>query len=231
MHRPISRLLIAGILILLLAIGLQFRNSVVLEAHPRLISLKALLPAGALGWTSVDQPIAETELMKRAVSELLNYDEAILRSYSRGADQISVYVAYWRPGTMHPRLITQHLPDTCWPGLGWTNLQPMGTAVFALPGGKQTWSGQSRIFAGHGITQYVVYWHLVGGRLSGYAQGPDSKRATYHLTLWDDIRYGQREQYFVRISSNLPIDELGRSDPMQTILQALMSLGLTEETH
>ena len=214
--------------VLLLSVVLQFRRAVVVEAHPRQDLLKDLLPASRPGWAMSDQPIADTPEMKRAVTEMLNFDEAVFRTYRHGNEQISIYVAYWRPGSMHPRLITQHIPDVCWPGAGWNMLQSGGTAAFDLPGNQRTWAGQWRIFSARGTTEHVVYWHLLGGKLSGYAQGANSKSAMYYLTLWDDIRQAQREQYFIRLSSNLSLAELEKSELVRTVMAALASLGLQQ---
>lgn len=226
MKRNTSFLLGIAVLVLILSIALQFRRSTVVEAHPRQIPLRELLPTVVPGWDVSDQPVADTEEMKRAVTEMLNYQEAVFRTYRREGDHLSVYVAYWRPGSVHPRLVTQHTPDVCWPGVGWNMVQSTGTAAFALPRGGMTWPGQARIFTAPLVTEHVVYWHLLGGRPSGYAQGPDSRPATYYVTLWEDIRYGQREQYFIRLSSNLTPAELGKSALTQSILAALASLGL-----
>jgi hypothetical protein len=81
--------------------------------------LTSVIPDQIPGWVVKDLPIAETEEMKKAVDEILNYDDAVYRNYNQGQTTISVYVAYWKPGKMSPRLIAAHTPDVCWVNNGW----------------------------------------------------------------------------------------------------------------
>ncbi len=106
--------------LLLTAIGLVGYTALRPLPPPTLTqSLASLVPEKIPGWTVKDQPIAETEEMKKAVDEMLNYDDAVYRIYTQGKTTISVYVAYWKPGKMSPRLIAGHTPDVCWVNNGW----------------------------------------------------------------------------------------------------------------
>jgi hypothetical protein len=67
----------------------------------------------------VEEEIAATPEMKRAVDELLNFDDAAFFTYTKGEDRVSVYIAYWKPGTMPQRLVSGHTPDVCWVGNVW----------------------------------------------------------------------------------------------------------------
>lgn len=162
------------------------------------------LPKSIPGWTVIDTPVAATPEMQKAVGEMLNYDEAIFRTYSRGDLSISVYAAYWSPGKFHPRLIAIHTPDVCW----LRNGMVVSDANYSYPvslNGSKLWPAQYRQFDFNGQSTYVIYWHLVGGRPSGYIDGPNAKSRDFIANVWNDMWNGIGEQYFVRISSNRPI--------------------------
>ena len=55
-------------------------------------------------WTVIRRPVAETEELKKSISELLNFDDGVLMDFSRGESRVSLYVAYWTPGRMAQRL-------------------------------------------------------------------------------------------------------------------------------
>lgn len=225
-----SRLLLAGCAALLLgAVAWQLRPALQREVHPLPRPLGALLPAGVPGWTVQDDPVADTAEMKRAVAEVLNYNEAIVRTYRRGAQSISVYVAYWQPGRMHPRLIAQHTPDECWVDAGWEMLGADGETSLALAENRHTWPGQTRVFRKDGSTLHVTYWHLHGGRPSGYAQGNGSKRIEFYSTFLEDLTAPPHEQYFIRLSSTEPIERLADEPLLQQLLGVLGTLGLAAD--
>jgi hypothetical protein len=149
--------------------------------------------------------------MKRAVDELLNYDQAIFREYQNGSRSLSLYVAHWEPRKFHPRLISIHTPDVCWVGNGWK----MEAAEYAYPvelNGGAAWPAQYREFTVNGKRTYVLYWHLMNGKLSGYASGPASANRSFLNRLWEDVREGTGEQFFIRISSEQPWD-VWKDDP------------------
>lgn len=84
-------------------------------------SVKDLLPKpeDVPGWAVQYLPIADTPEMQAKVNELLNYDDAVYAVYTKGAERVSIYIAYWTPGKMSERLIAGHTPDVCWVGAGW----------------------------------------------------------------------------------------------------------------
>jgi EpsI family protein len=209
---------------LMLAVWWQFRPTIAVEAHPRTSSLAELLPGAVPGWETADEAVADTEEMKRAVVEMLNYDEAILRTYRQKDRTVSVYIAYWRPAKFHPRLVAQHTPDVCWTGAGW-RMSDVAQLIVPLGFGGQTVPGESRVFEQGGQRLKVVYWHLVGGRVyhAANAQG-----VTFLRYLLDDLRRGQREQYFIRVSHNLTAEQVSSEPLFSKIWQALGPLGLKD---
>jgi hypothetical protein len=186
--------------------------------------LKTVLPAELAGWTAVDQPIAETAEMQRAVGELLNYDDAILRSYRRGGQQFDVYAAYWKPGKMSERLVAGHSPDVCWVAAGWSMVTKDAPAEPLALGSWAPSAGQYRVFRdGRGAMRWVVFWHVAGDRRIDYGQGVPP-----WWSVFSDLGkrgFGQRSsQYFVRVSANVPWEELNGDEGFRAVLRDLKML-------
>lgn len=218
------RLLIWGACgLLLLAIAVQFRPVLQKEVYPRTAKLTELLPGEFPGWSTKDERVADTEEMQRAVAELLNYDEAIVRTYRRGNDSLSVYVAYWPPGRVHPRMVSQHTPDWCWTGAGW-EMSEVRTSPVMSGDGRQTPPGKLRKFSIKGQVLNVVYWHLVGGDPN---PDIDPNGLTFFRYMWSDLASGQREQYFIRLSSTVPFEQMQNEPLFTEVLEKLRTLGLT----
>lgn len=96
------------------------------------------------GWTVEYKPIADTPEMKKAVAELLNYDDAVYAVYSNGTRHLAVYIAYWTPGKMSHRLVAGHTPDVCWVNAGWKVLEAESGVSLATsdePGGRSKAQG------------------------------------------------------------------------------------------
>lgn len=177
------------------------------------------LPVAHAPWEMQDMDIASTEEMKRAVNELLNYDRAIFREYRNGARSFSLYVAHWQPRKFHPRLISIHTPDVCWVGNGWTMEKADYTYAWNLADGP-AWPAQYREFTVGGKRTYVLYWHIMNGKLSGYASGPSSANQNFFARPWQDIVEGTGEQFFIRVSSEQPWDTWRQDEFFRSTLSA-----------
>ena len=199
---------------ILVAVGVQLMppNLQTHFAPPK--PLAEWLTPSVAGWVSKDEAIANTPEMKAKVGELLNYTDSVFRIYQKGGRQLAVYLAYWRPGQMDPRLVAAHSPDVCWAETGWKHAAPAAEWRVEVSDVHTLGSGQLREFDNQGQTQHVVFWHFVGGRPSGlverYVRGQS-------FWTWDQIiknpRAPKYEQWFVRISSNEPLDQLA-GDPL-----------------
>lgn len=222
---------------LLIAVGVALLLAVLVQPLSRQMapmrwhkdSLANLFPAATAGWVYRDVPMAETAEMKRAVAEVLNYNEAIFRVFrsTRSDAEVSVYIAYWEPGRIHPRLIDQHTPDICWSGVGWTLVDSRYAETFPLPSGQRTKPGQYRRFSQAGSVQEVVYWHLVDGKASPFTGGPEDRREPDFLPeLRRDFLRVYGAQYFVRIASNLSIERWEQEPLIGEIIQAVAGLGI-----
>jgi hypothetical protein len=213
-------------LILSLAVGLQVVGVVRREPEPVRPLLAEILPAHLNTWRVTDEPIAESAEMKKAVGELLNFDEAIYRTYRRGSLQFDVYAAYWRPGKMSERLVAGHSPDVCWVAAGWKLVSReipshVHTKGFVVPPG-----GQYRLFNDtRGVSRWVSFWHVAGGRHVDY--GSQSGVPPWWSVFSDLASRGldQRgSQYFVRVSTNVPWNELTSDEGFRAVMQSVHRL-------
>jgi exosortase len=184
--------------------------------------VKALLPAAPAGWSFRDESDLSTW------SGVLKTDVLALRTYYRptadGGDQITLYLAYWRPGQAPVSLVSSHTPDACWPGVGW-EATPLSPRRQALSAGRQALPpAESRLFRNGRFRQYVWYWHLYGGHPI-QEEDPYTLRHLLHLA-WT---YGYRhdgDQWFVRASSNHPWSEIGSDPIVMTFFERLHPFGL-----
>ncbi len=192
--------------------------------------LRALLPIEVQGWKSREVPIAETEIVRTQVVELLNYSDAVQRSYQKGEREFTVYTAYWAPARMQPRLIADHIPDHCWVFAGWKMYNEDYARRFSI-GSTPLWPAQYRDFSFHGENKHVLYWHIMGGKLSGFAQEPRPRWAEWLREVGSLRPFAvQHEQYFIRISSSSPLQDLWNDPGFQEVMGCLVPLGLAAKS-
>ena len=192
------------------------------------VDLSQLLPPANHGWSADDIPVADTETLKTKVREMLNYSTAVQRRYRLGEREFTVYVAYWTPARMHPRQIAGHTPDVCWVAAGWR----MGDEDYAREArfkGRALWHAQYRKFTAGEQIRHVLYWHLAGGRLSGFAEDPRSRTAEFLDTIRFNPWSAPREQYFIRLSSPEPLEQLWSEPAFEEVIARLVPLGLTAQ--
>jgi hypothetical protein len=216
----------------LLTIGviLQFIPRRKFEKFPPHASLSSLLPRAVDGWDGADQLLGETELVTDRVKDILRYDDYVFRTYRRGDVEIGVFVAYWKPGNSDKIEVARHSPDHCWPQSGWTRVGEEDEVSYDA-GGLKSEIGQLRHFRNQGMDQYTVFWQLMGGKRTGYAQGDQSrwsKRIPAVLKSWVGNNFGfdETEQYFIRITANRPLQEISREPIFTTILKDMAQFGL-----
>ena len=150
-------------------------------------------------------PIANTIEERRAVKELLNYDDAVYVVYSKGGETVSVYIAYWQPGKMSYRLIAGHAPDICWINSGWVCTH--SEICNNISDGEVTiWPVQERLMEMNGRSELVRFWHIVGGRAVYYPTGGPRWYSAFTDLLKNGLSQ-REEQYFIRISINTPASQ------------------------
>jgi hypothetical protein len=215
--------------VLALAVAAQSAQYFREAPRPRERHLAQSVPNALPGWTDRDVPLGANEFLVGEAEKILNYDEVLNREYARSTTRLGVYVAYWGPGKMPTQLVASHTPDRCWTENGWrcldlrfkqsgvlagADLQPAEWRLFEPPSG--------------GPPTYVLYWHLVDGRTYDYGERFNS--------IPDPIRWlrgvvaqaarGNREQYFIRLTSNEPFEELSADPGFRTVVDGLARLGL-----
>lgn len=184
--------------------------------------LLALIPSTAPGWR------VETTPGLYRFSGTLRTDHLAQRTYDRGGigvgERITIYLAYWPEGQASVGLVESHTPDACWPGSGWAAEPVPDSRVELEVGGRRLPWAQHRLFASAGYPQHVWFWQLHDGRAIEIGD-PFSLRA--HLAV--ALRFGFRnsgEQVFIRVSSNLPWDEISREPLVARFFENARSLGL-----
>lgn len=192
--------------------------------------LAGVLPLAITGVEVRDIAIASTTEMKRAVSELLNYDDAVCRVYESQGVRITVYVAAWAPGKMSPRLVAGHTPDVCWPAAGWerrSREEPALSRVDELCAAAGFVPGAYRVFTQGGEREYVLYWHSVGNDFQSYGRTGGPPWWAFAAEVWHFGVVGSpREQRFYRISSNQPLESVWARPAFTSLRAALDKLGL-----
>ena len=189
--------------------------------------LHAALPHDIAGWSGLDVPLGQTEAAEGQVEGVLRYDDVYNREFSSLRGKVSLYVAYWEPGKMPVQLVASHTPDRCWTSAGW-NCRAMQHGA-TLPGLRP---GAGRDFEGpHMLRLNVIFWHLVGDDLYDY--GERFTQVPHPLKWWRDAAKQMvtrpKEQYFIRLTSDRPFEEIWEDPGFQEVLAALAKLGLKAE--
>lgn len=188
-----------------------------------------LVPTSLPGWRVRNVPLGPTEFMTGQVEKTLNFDEAVSREYSRAGATFGVYVAYWGAGKMPTRLVASHTPDRCWTENGWTCQEMRFRQPLAANGAALQPAEWRRFLPPNGgATTYVLYWHLVEGQV--YDQGGRFNAVPDPLAWWKDAvqqaLLGSREQYFIRLTANVPLETLWADPGLGEVLRGLQALGL-----
>ncbi|MDR1818285.1 MAG: EpsI family protein [Puniceicoccales bacterium] len=234
----------AGVLALTLALAAYIRLFTTAEPELRR-PLAELVPAVVPGWNSRELPIAATEVMAEIVGDVLKFDGFAYRLYAnpKTRENITVYAAYWKPSKVSTTDAGVHNPDSCWVNSGWKRLERRHALPVSL-GGKRLkpveYGLYSKMIDGREVRLPVYFWHLVGGEPNAYEEQREGFRSGLFgrldrlpLFLRDLRRYGlnqMREQMFIRLVCDRPIEELARDPAFETLLTALAGLGIFEGT-
>lgn len=215
---------------LLTVLGFRSYFSLVPPPDPSLTQpLADILPDQLPGWKVVDHDMAESPEASARISDFLNFDDAIYRSYQLGDIFIGVYIAYWKPGTASYRWAGSHTPDTCWVINGWDRTDRKYSVPFEQLG-KEFEPAEFGIYEKNGVAQNVYFWHLIGGKANSYKQ----KGHSYYLNALRDIQnHGlnqRKEQFFIRISASKKLEELEKQPEFEKLMEALLPLGIEQES-
>ena len=222
-------ILILGSFILISAIGLQAYFALIPPPEATLKnSLSELIPNDLLGWKIKDLEIADTPESSARISNFLNFDDAIFRSFKKDDTEIGLYIAYWSPGKASYRWAGAHTPDTCWVQAGWSCTQREYSIPFQH-GDIEFEPAEFGVYETEETRQNVYFWHLVGGKAYSYEQQGEHNI----LGALIDIKHHglnlRKEQYFIRLASNKPIKELKQMPEFSKILDSLVKIGLAPD--
>jgi len=221
--------LLLPVLVLLGAVALQGTHLLREVPRPRNLKLETALPLHLEGWDGRDVPLGADAFQSSAVEKILNYDQVVYREYRHGQETFGVYVAYWGAGKMPTRFVASHTPDRCWTENGWhcVEMKFKQTEPFAGPALPPA---EWRLFEPPqgGRPTYVLYWHLVDGQLYDY--GSRFNEVPSPLLWWKDAArqalLGSREQFFIRLTSNEPLEQLMADPGVAAVVRSLQGLGL-----
>ena len=195
------------------------------------LHLKKLFSVNVENWKYQDLELGSTERGIEKAKKILNFDDHFYREYRNGDLVFSLYVAYWGEGKMPAQLVASHTPDRCWVENGMKCLdyrfsENLSVENFSLL------PAQWRVFKKPNSqnNSYVLYWHLIDGELYDFG---NRLNAIPHPLNWirdalKDAFLGTREQYFVRLVSNVPFEYIWEDNDIKKIVSNLKNIGLAK---
>jgi len=201
--------------------------------------LETIVPDRLEGWHVENLPLAATEGALANVNKILRSDDIVQRLFIRGNLQVIVYAAYWNPGKVTTLDAGAHNPDSCWVNAGMKRTERLYSQNADIGGDLLPFEYGAYQPPG-GYTQHVLFWHLVQGVPQNYAEQKEGWRngllgrlERLPLAIEDIRRYGinqKREQLFIRISANRPLDMLKWDPSFRELLRAVSPLGIYKTT-
>src|SRR5690606_22637504 len=70
--------------------------------------LDTILPAQITGWSGTAADLGPPEAAEGKVENILRFDDLYFREFRGSLGTISLYVAYWAPGSMPTQLVASH---------------------------------------------------------------------------------------------------------------------------
>jgi len=184
--------------------------------------LLAALPASAEGW----QVVTRSDLYRFA--GVLETDHLVERTYFRqgasGAEQVTLYLAYWPAGQASAGVVGSHTPDACWPGAGWVEKDVPDDHVLLDLAGQALPAAKQRLFVNEGFPQYVWFWQAFGGHVVDIGN-TRSVSALVRIALQYGFRKGSA-QAFIRVSSNQPWNQISKEPFISQFFANTRRLGL-----
>lgn len=201
-------------MVLLTVIGVSVVAKLTAKTPPALaLKLSEAFPEQINGWTSYDLPLGPTEVAVEASKEILGFDDYINREYKSESIKVGVYIAYWKPGKITARMVRGHIPDNCWVAAGWQMVMPPDKRFQIMPG----LDFERRSFMANGRVQDVVYAQIVAGEVHAFSKAKATGLLDDLMQYWDWDTAGQKDQYFIRISSDSSLDDLRGSALFEAI--------------
>jgi len=198
------------------------------------------LPGSVAGWVRSEIPLTKSSAELANVRGILNFNQAIQVLYTKGNQQILVFVAYWEPGQVSVADAGTHNPDSCWVNAGCTRTE-RAYGVESVVGGRALKPYEYGQYAmPRGGKQNVIFWHLVNAepnryqeQKTGWREGLVGRIERMPLFFKDFQKYGlnqKNEQMFIRASSFYPIKDLLADPANEPLFAAFEKLGIFQGT-
>lgn len=185
-------------------------------------NLWEILPENADGWLTT----TSSDLYQ--FSGILQTENLAERTYKRRVDgqlvQLTVYLAFWQAGQSSVSQVAMHTPDACWPGAGWIALPENNQRIKLTINDRVLPPAEARKFRNGNYPQFVWFWHLYDGRPIDYENPYSALRLLQ--AAWRHGFQRDGDQMFVRVSANVPWEQLQYDPLLNQILQNLRSSGL-----
>ena len=192
------------------------------------IDLERIVPRSAAGWEVRDLPVGATPRVVERSYEALQYHAVAYREYRRGGVVLQIYVAYWPENRISYKKIARHIPDGCWRDAGWWIQAKRGDYVVHSKGAESK-PGQWRIFSHPNQPDLqVIFWHLANGEPIFYEGEVPIWGADDH---WSDWFRQQREQFFIRVSCNVGLEQLFTDPVWVALMNGLRHTGFFRVSH
>ncbi len=217
--------------------GLKFKNTEFPPGKPEGY-VAEILPKSMGDWTSVDQPLGDTEEVIRSSQKTLNLSDFLFRKYTnKKGKEFDVYIAYWAPGVGSIRSVSGHTPDICWVKNGWTQLKDKINNNFTF--NKENVNlieGDYRelVFetsTGESVKRNVLFWCIVGDKRYMYSAAGHNmpNPITWILNNFMYNATSTHESYFIRISSSEEFEDLIKDASFVALLDELSNILLAKE--
>lgn len=195
--------------------------------------LKLAVPETIGAMTSKDVPLGNTEEVSRASERILELSDWLYREYTLpNGGKFQIYIAYWEPNKLDVRYTSSHSPDRCWVKNGWKNIDDKKRHDYPLhakkgdlmPAYYREYTFKSDFAS---VKRNVWFWLIVDGKR--YDFGSDAITAnpiSYIKHSFSDALKGAPEQFFVRIDSDDPLENLLKDADFKTLLDILGDITL-----
>lgn len=214
------------------AVGLQVTAAIVRPKPAAPPDLDAAVPARLADWTVTPEPLGSTPEASAWVADTLNFDRAVQRTYVRGGERFTIFAAWWSRGKMPARAVAIHTPDCCWSDAGYACLAMKFRQTLPVSGARLQ-PGEWRVFRSpEGDTLHTMFWQIVAGKAFDFGGRFNGAGAFWPgvKAFFGDAVLGCREQLFVTVTANVPIERLETDAGFQTALRGLAAAGLGETT-
>lgn len=223
-------------IVLALAMGIQIYARIKYHHEPSLANdeLRKMIPKEYKGWVSQDVELTDWE------KTILSQDQYINRNYVKQGVMVNIYVSYWTPGSVPYYHAGAHNPDSCWVNSGMDRVDRKYAQDMAINGESLKPFEYGCYVDKSGQKVDVIFWHLIGGtpmryveQKLGWNSGLQGRIDRIPMYVQDFKDYGldqKREQFFIRIYSNIPFFDWKEHPEIYDLLEILKPCGIFNQS-